>query len=75
MTKIIKFSNEFDILFSRENNPWTGGGQCLTSSGRLFLRDFGQERVLQRLEEAVQEQGVTGSEVRDFLTRPAGPII
>lgn len=42
MTKIKQFSTRFDVLYSRENNPWTGGVQCLTSSGAFFPWDFGQ---------------------------------
>lgn len=43
MTKIMEFSNKFDVLYARENSPWIGGEQCLTSSRALFLRDAGQE--------------------------------
>ena len=30
MTKIIQFSNEFEVLYSRENSLWVGGVQFLT---------------------------------------------
>ena len=43
--------NLMSLLSTRENNLWTEGVQYLTSSGALFLRDWGQESVLQRLEE------------------------
>lgn len=49
MTKIMQFGNELDVLYVRENNPWTGGVQCLTSSKAFFLRDLGQEQILQNL--------------------------
>lgn len=38
--------NEFDVLYSRKNNPWIGGIQCLTNNGELFMKDFRQEQVL-----------------------------
>ena len=39
-----QFSNKSDIPYSREDSPWIGGIQGL-SSGALFQRDFGQEEV------------------------------
>jgi len=46
MTKLKQFWNKLDVNYSRENNLWVEGVQCLTSSEALFLRDFGQELVL-----------------------------
>lgn len=45
MTTIQQFSSELRDLYSKENNPWIGGVQGLTSSGTLFLRNSGQEWV------------------------------
>lgn len=42
MTKLKRFSNEFDVLYSRENDPWTGGTQGLTSSNTLRQRIVGK---------------------------------
>lgn len=47
MPKLKQFSNVFDVAFSKENNPWIGEAQCLTSSGTLFLRDLGQESFIE----------------------------
>lgn len=70
------FSNEFAVLYSRENSPWMGGVQNFTSSGRLFPGDFGRKLVLQKnsLGEAAWKQGMIGQEVRHFLVRLSGPI-
>lgn len=56
MTKQRQFSNEFNVLYSRENNPWVGGGQYLISSGACFPRVLGQEQVA----EASKKQGMIG---------------
>lgn len=45
MTKLKQFSNEFDVLYSRENNPWTGGTQGLTSSDTLCQRILGKSAL------------------------------
>lgn len=63
MMKLKQISTAFDVLYSREDNPWIGEAQCPLSSGTLFLGDFGQWRVLW-LEEATV---MIGQEVRDFL--------
>ena len=41
-------SNKFDVLYSGENNVWTGGGgvQCVRGSGGPLPRDLGQEQGL-----------------------------
>lgn len=52
MIKIVQFCKKFDVLLSGENNPWTGGVQCLTSSGAPFLRDLRQGGFYRKLEEA-----------------------
>ena len=46
MAKLKQFSNEFDVLYSRDNNLGIGGVQGLTISGALFLRGLGQEGVV-----------------------------
>lgn len=46
MAKLKQFTSELDVLYSEENNPQIGRVQCLTSSGALFPRDFGQEQIL-----------------------------
>ena len=46
MPEIVEFSNKFDVLYSRENNPWIGGVKYLTSSGAFFPGGFGQEQAL-----------------------------
>ena len=51
-----KTTYKLGVLYSRENNPWTGGVQCLTSSGTPLPRDFGQEWA----EEADRKQSMTG---------------
>lgn len=56
MTKQKQFSNEFDVLYSRENNPWIKQVQCLTRSGALFLRNFGQEQVLDSARKEIWKQ-------------------
>ena len=58
MTKNKQFSNEFDVLYSRENNPCTGGA-VFYSQGALFPRDLGQERY-GTLEATILKQGLTG---------------
>ena len=61
MTKLKQFSNEFDALYSRENNPWIEGVQCLTSSGVFFLRDvWARVSSYRMLEEATWEWGMIG---------------
>lgn len=35
ITKLKQFSNEFDVLHSRENNQWVRGLYCLTNKGAL----------------------------------------
>ena len=45
MAKLEQFSNKFDVLYSRENSPWIGAVQCLTSTSKKF----GQEQVLQNV--------------------------
>lgn len=57
MTNIKQFSKEFDVLHSREDNPW-GGGQCLPSS--LFPGDLGLERALWSPGSSPGEQEVIG---------------
>lgn len=46
MTELKQFSKELDVLYSKKNNPWTGGVRYLTSSRVLLLRNFGQEGFL-----------------------------
>lgn len=46
MTKLKQFSHRFHSLYSKENNLWVGGVQCLTIIGALFLGDLEQEGVL-----------------------------
>lgn len=36
--KLKQVSNEFVVLYSKENNEWSGGVQCITSSGALCSR-------------------------------------
>lgn len=64
MTKIIQFNNKFDVLYSRENNPWIGGVPCLTSTRVLFPKDFEQDQVVwsELYREATQKQGMIGQE-------------
>lgn len=45
-SKVKQFNKEYDVLCSRENNPWTEEVQCLRSNRALFLNDFGREWVL-----------------------------
>lgn len=34
--KLKQVSNEFVVFYSKENNAWIGGVQCVTSSGALY---------------------------------------
>ena len=67
-------SNRFDVLYSRENNPWIWGVQCLTNSGALFGRDLSQELVLQSVRKGNMETGHDWLGGWDFLTRLVGPV-
>lgn len=49
MAKEKQLSNRFDVLYPRQNNPQIGGALCLTNSGVLLPRDFGQEPVSQSI--------------------------
>ena len=59
MIKIKQFSSEFNVLYSRENNPWVGGVQGLTKGGAPFLRDLRLE-FHRALEAARRKQGMVG---------------
>lgn len=69
-----QFSNEFNVLYSRENNLWADGEQCLTSRGALIPKDLGKTMFSRMLEEAMWKQGRLGPEVGDVRARPAGPL-
>lgn len=56
MTKMKQFSNEFAVLYSRENNPWIRGIACLTSSGGLFLWGVCIRQVLWSVRSRMQRQ-------------------
>lgn len=45
MTKLKQFSNEFDLLYSREGNPCIGVIQYLRSRGVLFQKDLEKEQA------------------------------
>lgn len=45
MSKVKQLSDELNVFYSRENNSGVGEMQYFTSSGALFLKDFGQEKV------------------------------
>lgn len=70
MTKLKQFSDDFDLLYSRENSPWIGRVRCLTSSGVLFLRDFRQEWVLG----TVRRGSINGQKDGSFLAGLAGSV-
>lgn len=74
MPKLKYFSNEFDVLCSKENKPWIGGLQCFMSSGTLFLRDFGQEGCSQSLRRGNMETGHNWIGDQGFPGRLVGPI-
>lgn len=74
MTKIIQFSNEFDVLPSRDNNPWMGGQPC-TSSAAFSPGILGNSEIYKALEEATLKLGRIGEEGRDFLPRLAGRFL
>ena len=57
-----------------QGNTIHRGVQCLTSSGALFGRDLGQERVLQSIRRGNMETGHDWLGGQDFFTRLAGPI-
>ena len=46
--KLKEVSTDFNVLYSRENNPWVGGVPHLTNNRVLYRRDLGQEPVLGR---------------------------
>lgn len=71
--KTKQFSDEFDVHYSRENNPWIGGVQAYTSSKALFPKNVRQERVLFR--SGNMEAGHDWLGVRDFLLKLAGPSL
>lgn len=51
MTKLKQFSNKFDALYSRENNPWTGeymASQAVKHSSQGILGKSEFYRVLRR---------------------------
>ena len=58
MTKLKQFSNEFVVLYPRENNLQVRGVQILANSGALCPGDFRQEWVCRALEEAMWKQGM-----------------
>ena len=39
-----KFSDKFDVLYLRENDPWIRGVQHLISSGAHFPKDLGKSK-------------------------------
>lgn len=49
--KTKQFSNEFDVLYSRESSPCTGGVQCLTSSGHPSWGTLGKSDGYRALEQ------------------------
>lgn len=55
-TKIIQFSNKFDVLFLRVNNPWVEGVQCLTTAEHPSRGIYGKSEMYRKLEEATGEQ-------------------
>lgn len=69
MTEIKQVSNDFDVLYSRANNPHSGGAPCLTGSEVLCLRGFEQQGALWKVQEETQKRGKMGC----FLTKLAGP--
>lgn len=52
MTKLNQFSSEFDAFFSRENNQWIGGAQCLTTGEHCSQGIWGKREFDRMLEEA-----------------------
>lgn len=46
MTKQKQFRNEFDVLDSKENNPWMRGSAVPHKHWTLFPRNYGQEQAL-----------------------------
>ena len=50
------------------------GLQCLTNSGALFPKDFGQKRVLQSVRRSNVGAGQDWLGGGDFLMRLAGPV-
>lgn len=73
MTELKQFSNESDVLYSRDKNPWIGRTQCIKSNGTLFSRDFGQEQILEnvQLRQHGNGSGLASMGCRDFLIRLA----
>ena len=74
MTKLKQFSNAFDVFYSRENSPWIGGAQCLTSGGALFPGNWGKSKFLWSVRRGNSDTGHDGLGVRDFLLRLAHPV-
>ena len=75
MTKLKDFSDEFDVPYIRENNPWISRLQCsqaveLSSRGNLVKSEF-----YRAFEAAVRKQGLIGSEVGDSLLNLSSPVV
>ena len=66
--KLKQFCNKFDVLYLRENNSWMGGVQRLTSSGALFLKVLGKNRVFE-CEERQREPGLDWLGGWEFLSK------
>ena len=66
--KLKQFCNKFDVLYLRENNSWVGGVQHLTSSGALFLKVLGKNRVFE-CEERQREPGLDWLGGWEFLSK------
>ena len=49
MTKIIQFSDKFNVLYWRESSPWVTE-RSASEGGALFPRDFGQREFYTALE-------------------------
>lgn len=60
MIKLKQFSNEFDVLYSREDSPWMGECRAARAGEPSSWGIWGRSEFYRMLEEASSTQGMIG---------------